>query len=459
MQGRVSQQPQLLSTINLEAFVPQNHLLRRVERVLNLSFIREMTEALYCKANGRPSIDPELFFRMMLIEYLYDISSDRQLCEQIQYNLAFRWYCKLSLEDAVPDHSSLTRIRDRLGEKTFHGIFERVLELCHKKGLVKGERIMMDGTFIRADASKESMVTKDQNNKTDYSAANAPHINNRTHVSKTDPEATLMGNQYDKKALRYKSHTAIDEDSRVVIDCHVTTGAVIEGTIFQNRVEQLLTTKECPIQEVTADRGYGSAENLEFLRTKGIRSFIPRFHSTSGDGAQVEGFSYHKDQDIYVCPEGHAMPPMTAPRSGDIWRGYRVTGGHCHRCPLAETCLPKTHKKKRARRINRHLYQEALEETASKEKTEEFKEKLRQRMWRMEGIFAEGKNYHGLSRAKYRGRAKVQIQAYLTFTVQNLKRLVVASSDLFESIWRELRQKMTAFLLEPKKNLVASFSL
>lgn len=167
MQGRQEYQPKLFTTFNIEALIPKGHLLRKIDGVLELSFVRELTKDFYCPNNGRPSIDPELFLRMMLIGYLYGIESDRRLCEEVGFNLAYRWFCRLELENRVPDHSSLTRIRDRLGEKTFKKIFRRVLRTCVEKGLVRGESIMLDGSLVRADASLDSLVRKDASSDDD----------------------------------------------------------------------------------------------------------------------------------------------------------------------------------------------------------------------------------------------------------------------------------------------------
>ncbi|MGZ3772220.1 MAG: transposase [Bdellovibrio sp.] len=157
MQGQHHYQPELFSQIDYENLIPKSHLLRRIDNVLDLSFLRELTAPLYANEKGRPSIDPEIFVRMILLEYLYNINSDRQLCEEIGYNLAYRWFCKLSLTDKVPDHSSITRIRDRLGEKTYEIIFNHVVEQCRIKGLIKLDQVMMDGSVMRANASIYAM--------------------------------------------------------------------------------------------------------------------------------------------------------------------------------------------------------------------------------------------------------------------------------------------------------------
>jgi len=206
MQGHQEYQPDLFSEVRMESLIPAKHLLRRIDALMDFSFIRQMTLPLYCENNGRRSIDPELFFRMSLLSYLYNIPSDRQVCEEIQYNLAYRWFCKLSLEDKVPDHSSLTRTRDRLGVECFREIFERLIRLCLEKGLIKGTKIMMDGTHVKADAALNSLVPKDGNgDPLDGKAENyilGQKYSNETHVSKTDPDAALAGKIGEPKRLR-----------------------------------------------------------------------------------------------------------------------------------------------------------------------------------------------------------------------------------------------------------------
>ena len=136
MQGLHVFDPHAVVAVDLESLVHQDHFLRKVDRILESSFIRELTAACYASGLGRPSIDPEVFFRMLLVAYLYDIKSDRQLCEDVHHNFAYRWFCRLALPDKVPDHSSLSRIRDRYGEDIFEALFRRIVEICQKRGLV-----------------------------------------------------------------------------------------------------------------------------------------------------------------------------------------------------------------------------------------------------------------------------------------------------------------------------------
>lgn len=160
MIGHQEYQPKLFSTVDIESLIPKNHLLRKIDKAIDFSFIRELTTHLYCSDNGRPSIDPILFFRINLIVFLYGIDSARQACEEIQYNLAYRWFCRLALEDDVPDHSSLSKIRDRLGEETFKKIFDQIVKICIETNLVSGSKVMMDGSLVKADAALRSIVDR-----------------------------------------------------------------------------------------------------------------------------------------------------------------------------------------------------------------------------------------------------------------------------------------------------------
>ena len=152
MQGSHNFQPELFVQIDYQALIPDNHLLRRIDKVLDLSFVKQLTKKFYSETQGRPSIDPEVFFRMCILGHIYGIKSDRQLCEEVTMNIAYRWFVRLSMSDTVLDHSSLTRIRDRLGVGSFEAIFEQIVEQCRDAGLVPGERIITDASLVEANA-------------------------------------------------------------------------------------------------------------------------------------------------------------------------------------------------------------------------------------------------------------------------------------------------------------------
>lgn len=461
MQGQHQYQPELFSQIDYQQLIPPNHLLRRIDRVLDLGFLPEITKPFYAEEKGRPSIAPDIFVRMVFLQALYGINSDRRLCEEVGYNLAYRWFCKLSLTDKVPDHSSITRIRDRFGEETFAAIFKKVVEQCQKVGLVKAEQIMVDGSAMRANASIYNMVEREEEKKKDenidppesgtpiYSKDGLSNndfrqrkiegkkISNKTHVSKSDPESGLSGKAFEAKSLAYKTHSAIDADSRVIIDCHVTAGSVSEVKVFQSRVEAIEMNLGVKIGEVIADRGYGSGENLEYLEKKEIRSNIPLWSSRSGMKFfkdLEDGFEVNEDGSRVRCPAGHNMYRAFQEAVSGRWM-FTLPRSWCQACPRVKSCLSDYEYKTRGKKFALIDHFKTIMATRDKSNQPEFKAKLWQRMWKMEGIFAEAKNNHGLRRARYRGRWKVQAQVYVISTVQNLKRLAGSVFDGLIAIW------------------------
>lgn len=468
MQGQHQYQPELFSQIDYESLVPKNHLLRRIDQVLNLNFLQELTKSFYSAAFGRPSIAPEIFVRMVLLQAIYNIDSDRQLCEEIGYNLAYRWFCKLSLTDKIPDHSSMTKIRDRLGEKTFEIIFNQVLEQCRSKGLIKLDQMMVDGSMIKANASiyamkeREEAKSKDDdkdppsyngqihskdglsNNDLRKKNITGQKISNKTHVSISDPEATLAGKAFEAKSLAYKTHHAIDASSRVIVDCHVTTGNVSDISMFQERMNAIQEKLKLNIGEVIADRGYGSAENLKYLEEKEIKSNIPLWSSSVGATFFEEinaGFKVETENKKVFCPEGHEMKFSSDDRTGQrsLWTLKRSV---CMKCPRVKMCLTANEYKVRGKRFAVPDYYELFERITEKQKEPEFKKKLWERMWKMEGIFAEAKSHHGLRRARYRGRWKMQAQVYIISIVQNLKRLAASTLENLDRILRILLENV-----------------
>ena len=288
MQGVHAFDPKAKASIDLESFVAEDHFLRRIDRVLDLSFIRELTAARYADGQGRPSIDPEVFFRMQLVAYFNGITKDRRLCEEVRYNLAYRWFCRLSLDDDVPDHSSLTRIRDRLGEEVFEAVFRRIVAQCQQKGLVK-DRMSGDD---RRDLDRRgcfAQLARAQRPRTSEAGRRGPardaarsmaarqrKLSNQTHRSRTDPDATLAQKQGTPRQLKYKVHQTIDADSRVILDTEVTTGARHDN---QPYLAQLRARREISTRSRSAKRPpiAATARRQSFAALQGQQATRPTF--------------------------------------------------------------------------------------------------------------------------------------------------------------------------------------
>jgi transposase len=386
---------------------------------------------------GRYSIDPEVFFRMLLVAYLYNITSDRRLCEEVRYNLAYRWFCRLSLEDDIPDHSSLSRIRDRYGEEVFETVFRRIVTLCKEKGLVAQEsHVMTDATLIAADASLNSLIHNDpkeaekeavaqQGNRGLRDSSSARRVTNQTHTSRTDPDATLAQKEGTPRQLKYKVHQSIDAGSRVILDTEVTTGARHDNQPYLSQLQRIRDRYQIAIREATADRGYGSAAIIRTLQGQGMTAYIPLWSGRVGNSKYLKGeLVYDKKRDRFRCPRGKYLTPNPAICANQ--KRYVSSSVDCQHCPRRPTCPTEARKKAPSKRyVRRSLDQDLFEEVQARMQQPVFREKLSERMWKVEGLFAEAKQNHGLSRARYRGRSKVQIQAYLSAMAQNLKRLVL----------------------------------
>jgi len=442
MQGRTQFQPELFHTVNLDEFVPQNHLLRKIDAVLDLEFVYELTSPLYCSDNGRTSVDPALFFRMQIIGYLYGIKSDRKLCEETNLNLAYRWFCRLNLGDCIPDHSSLTRIRQRFGEQTFQRVFEHFIEKWNEAGIVTGKKLIADASLIDANASIESMMERPDGDPDAKALKNYQQryhdfregkkqrrISNQTHVSHTDPEATLVSRKGTYRKMAYKVNYTVDGDSRIITDCHGTTGSMHECTIMPDRIIYQIDRFGFQTKEVIADKGYGRGPTYKQFHSLKIRTYIPLHDDNIGAGRLSRGeFKYDNRNDRYRCPDGHWMYPYDKPEKG-IMKRYRIVGGHCKHCSLRATCLPDA-QKNRARFVYRSLHQSHIDRIRRRQSTRHFKSKLTERAWKVEGLFGEAKDNHCLRRTKYRGLANVQIQFYLTALSKNLKRVAAMKLSL-----------------------------
>ena len=315
MQGQQDSQRVLFDTIDLERLIPDDHLLRRIDASIDFDFIYQVTEGLYCADNGRNSIDPVLFFRMQLISYLYGMKSDRELCREVHLNLAYRWFCRLSLHDAVPEHSSMTRIRDRFGEATFTEIFEKLIARWQQEGHIRGRRIVADASLVEADAAIDSLVERDDADPNARALKHYEHryhdfkvgkrrrkLANQTHVSSSDPDATLVSRPGAHKKLSYKAHFSADADSRMITDCHATTGARHECPILPERIAYQRDALGLPIEEVIADRGYGRGPTYAQLREQKIRHYIPMHDANTGRGKLTPSdFKYDRRKDRYRC--------------------------------------------------------------------------------------------------------------------------------------------------------------
>jgi hypothetical protein len=218
---------------------------------------------------------------------------------------------------------------------------------------------------------------------------------NQTHVSSTDPDASLVPRRDSYEKLCYKAHFAIDADSRMVTDCYATTGARHEGPVLPDRLSYLQAQMGLPVEEVIADRGYGRGPTYAQLREQHVRHYIPLHDPRTGQGKLTPSdFKYDHRQDRYRCPQGHHLYPYDRAEKDSIKR-YRIVGGHSQSCPMSRQCLPDG-QRHRARFVCRGLHQDEVEAVRRRQDTAAFRKRLNERKWKIEGLFGEAKQNHGL---------------------------------------------------------------
>jgi transposase len=433
-------QLELFVTGSLRQLVPDEHVLARVDRVLDLSWLREEVAVLYCDGNGRPGIDPEVAVRLMLAGFLLGIVHDRRLMREAQVNIAIRWFAGYGLHEALPDHSSLTRIRQRWGVERFRHIFERTVKACVAAKIAKGEIVHIDASLIRADVSWESLAVR-WVEATGEANAEAGHEAEKTSrqtgkykkVCTTDPDATMATNARNRRLEpAYKQHTAVDDLRGVVLDVDVTTGEVNEGQIIERQVDAAMAVTGVPITAVTADAGYAYAKVYGALERRRIDALIPTKAEPIRCAVPLRRFRYDARHDIVKCPRGKILRPGRPIAHG---RFFYSRARDCARCSLASLCLSKGRVHKAV--VIGDDYPALLRARRRRERWSDEDRRLYQRhRWRSEGFHGEAKTWHGLARAVRRGLANMRIQSFLTAAAINLKRLAAALLALLWTLTR-----------------------
>lgn len=415
----------------LSSLIPEDHILKRVDAILDLSWLPELIREVYCADNGRRSIDPEAALRLMLAGFFEGITQDRKLMRQAQVNLAIRWFAGYRLHESLPDHSSLTRIRQRWGAERFRQIFQRIVRQCADAGLVGGKTVHIDATLIRADVSWESLVQihtdnvlqentseEESSDDSDSRRTKRPQPQKR---STTDPDATMTTSSHSfHMEPAFKQHTAVDDQQGVIVDIDVTTGQTSEGKQLADQLKRIEANIGQKPDTATADKGYAHGANYQYLEQHQVEAIIPpQTSKTKSSCIPSCRFKYDAKHHIVICPAKRKLTSRSTTDRGDL---YRADVKDCRQCPYRSRCFSKT---ARCRTI---LIGQGYEALLRARRVHARRDARRgalytRHRWRVEGVHGEAKTQHGLRRAARRGLWNVAIQAYLTAVVMNLKRL------------------------------------
>jgi transposase len=445
MMGRqTGDQSQLFYLFNLEQRIPAGHLLRRINPIVTqvLAGLREKLAPFYSEI-GRPSIDPELMLRMLIVGYCYGIRFERRLCEEVDLHLAYRWFCRLDLDDTVPDHSTFSvnrhgRFRD---SDILRHAFEAVVFACMNAGLVKGEGFAVDASVMEANASRYHGRPPDD---IDWSAPerqtraageflaglddedpdsnrNLPKV-----ISPVDPCSAWTAKANKRVQFGYGLNYLIDTESAIIVDVEATPARtydeVVAAKTMIDRTEERIGLKP---ERLAADTAYGTGKFLAWIVGKGIAPHIPvRDFSQRDDGTfSRSDFKFDKDRNIYVCPAGKLLRTTGRILSGYMLR-YTASTYDCGPCPLKLKCCPNTPQRIVPRDVNENArdHARALDGTPAFEHSSNQRKKIEMR-------FAHLKTHHRFERMRLRGLSGARDEFHLAAIVQNLKTLA-------NHIWR-----------------------
>src|SRR5499426_1687898 len=436
MMGRLSHdQEQFFYSFRLDEAVSDDHPVREIAAVLDLSWVHSEL-APYYSWLGRPSIDPVLMIRMLIVGYVFAIRSERALCRDVRVNLAYRWFCGLSIEDKIPDHSAFSRARNE--RFRISDIFRSVVGACIGAGLVGGEGFAVDASLIVADANKQrstpgsqwnreldgravSRATKDYLATLDDAAFGAASDVRPKFVSPSDPAAQWTGAMRGPAFFAYSDNYLIDVKFGIIMDVEASR-AIRQAEVGAARtmIERTEARFGIKPERLAADTAYGSAANLDWVvNDKNIAPHIPVIDKSKREDGTFsrEDFTFFKEGNVYICPAFKTLT-TTGKIMNDDMLFYRASTRDCAACAFKARCCPK----EPSRKLLRSIYEEARDVARALAKTEAFKQSSRDRK-RVEMLFAHLKRILRLGRLRLRGPRGAQFEFTFAAIAQNLRRL------------------------------------
>ena len=442
-------QGQFFYSFNLDQVVPPDHLARQIDNVLDLSWVHKEL-APYYSHTGRPSIDPVLMIRMLITGYVFAIRSERQLCSEVQVNLAYRWFCKLGIEDDIPNHSVFSRARhERFRESdALRRVFEGVVAKCIAAGLVGGEAVSVDASLIKADVDKKKRMPGDQpipwpkaveasravreyltaldnacaDAESDGSDGDNGGIRRKPikEVSLTDPQAAWVTRKGIDPLFAYDANYLIDNKTGIIVDAEGTrANRVTEIAVTKTMIERVRKRFDLQPHRLAGDTAYGAARLLKWLVDRGITPHVPVWDkSARSDGTfSRSDFIFDHERNIYICPGG---AELTSTGNVDQRRSvyYRAKKSDCSTCTLKPRCTTAI-----VRKVTRDIDEDVRDRVRALAHTDTFDQSRRERK-KVEMRFAHMKRIFKLDRLRLRGLSGAKDEVLLTATAQNLRRLV-----------------------------------
>jgi len=434
-----------IELVMIDNLVPQNHLLRKIKKHIDFTFINDLCREYYCKDNGRPAVEPEILFKILFIGYLYGIRSERRLMDEIEVNNAYRWFLDFKLTDKIPDASVIWQNRRRRFKHTDipQQIFDNIVRQAMEKGLVDGSILYTDSTHLKANANKNkftnvtiSMTPKDYVRTLDSAIAKdrlehkkkelKQAKNNKISVkqikkSTTDPESGYMHRDDKPKGFFYLDHRTVDSRANIITDVYITPGNVNDVDPYIERLKLQMKKFGFHTECVGLDAGYNTnniCRELSELSLKGAMGYRR--------GCQPKGkygkykFNYLPEWDAYICPERCYLTYKTTTGAG--YREYTAIEERCSNCSRQAECLTE---KQKYKTLRRHVWEDYRDEMYYFTKSDYGKQVYARRKETIERSFADAKELHGLRYCRMRGLVGVSEQCLLTAAVQNMKKIAI----------------------------------
>ena len=438
-----------MEMVSVESLVPSGHLLRKIDRVVDFSFIHDRVKHLYCENNGRPALEPVVLFKLLLLGYLYGVRSERQLMRDVEVNVAYRWFLGLRLRDKVPDASTLSQNRRRrFSESTiYQEIFDEIVELAVNNGLASGKVLYTDSTHLKASANKNKydlveVAVKPQEYLAALDAAvaedrcahgKAPlkdkpfEAETRTiKVSRTDKESGYMVRDGKPKGFFYLDHRSVDGLHAIITDTYATPATVQDAVPYLGRLDRQRERFGFEIRAAGVDAGYATAAVARGLEERHIHGVIGYRTPNHRDGYFYKReYRYNQELDVYICPNGQLLSYRTTNREG--YRQYHSDAQQCRNCPVRGKC---TESRNHTKVLTRHVWESSKERIDQHRLQRVGKRIYKRRKETVERSFADAKQLHGHRYARMRGLAKVQQQCLLAATAQNIKKIALLLSRM-----------------------------
>lgn len=445
-----------LEFVMIEDLVPEDHLLRKIDRYIDFSFINKICAPYYSKDTGRPAVEPEILFKMLFLGYLYGIRSERRLVEEVKYNIAYRWFLGYTLKDKVPDASVIWQNRRRRYRNTDipQQIFDEIVRQAMDAGLVGGKVLYTDSTHLKANANKnkfvnvtvdvtpkaylkelDKAVAKDRKEhgkkplkKKDADGSDSfPSEEKETKnikQSKTDPDSGFMHRDGKPKGFFYLDHRTVDKKANIITDTYVTPGNINDADPYIGRIKEQIEKFGFQTKTVGIDAGYNTAYICKALWDMGLNAAVGYKRSNrQQDSYGKFMFRYLPEWDIYICPERKYLEYRTTNREG--YREYKARVEHCSLCPRRSECLTE---KQECKSLQRHVWEDYKEWQRLYTLSDSGKEIYKKRKETIERSFADSKELHGLRYCRLRGIDGVREQCLLTAAAQNIKKIALLLS-------------------------------